>query len=102
MVSDFNAEVVRREKGDSEERDDDKILEMAARYCHVFANIHPFAHGNGRMCRILLNVILLKFRGICISIGAEGHLDRAEYLALANRAGRAFFREHGIVEWGGG
>jgi len=33
---------------------------QAAKYCHKFVNIHPFADGNGRTCRIILNGILLQ------------------------------------------
>ena len=51
LVSRFNDETI------TEESEDADIIEMAARYCHVFVNIYPFEDGNGRMCRMLLNVI---------------------------------------------
>ncbi|PVH77679.1 hypothetical protein DL98DRAFT_656672 [Cadophora sp. DSE1049] len=36
----------------------------AARYCTQSINIHPFGDGNGRLSRIILNAILLKYLGI--------------------------------------
>ena len=65
--------------------------------CHVFVNIHQFEDGNGRMCCMLLDVILLKFLGVCVAIGEGGGPDRADYLTLTNRAGRIFFGEAGTV-----
>lgn len=61
---------------------------LAAKYCHKFVNIHPFLDGNGRICRLILNAILLKYAGILISLGEED-MDRDEYLAVAARASEA-------------
>jgi len=66
LVSRSNDETITKESEDAD------IIEMAARYCHVFVNIHPFEDGNGRMCRMLLNVILLKPLGVCVAIGEGG------------------------------
>ncbi|KAF5019223.1 hypothetical protein F66182_8764 [Fusarium sp. NRRL 66182] len=59
----------------------DPIL-LASKYCHRFVNIHPFADGNGRMCRLILNTLLLKYGGGIVSFGTRGD-DRQEYLQIA-------------------
>ncbi|KAH7260445.1 fido domain-containing protein [Fusarium solani] len=58
---------------------------LAAKYCHVFVNIHPFLDGNGRTCRLILNAILLKYGGTIVCIG-EHDEDRQEYLRIASNA----------------
>lgn len=73
LVSRFNDETI------TEESEDADIIEMAARYCHVFVNIYPF-DGNRRMCRMLLNVILLKFLGVCVVIGEESRIGLITWL----------------------
>ncbi|KAF4970364.1 hypothetical protein FZEAL_10056 [Fusarium zealandicum] len=55
---------------------------LAAKYCHIFVNIHPFLDGNGRMCRLILNAILLKYGGGLVCIGEDGK-DRDEYEKIA-------------------
>ncbi|OJJ78134.1 hypothetical protein ASPBRDRAFT_113009, partial [Aspergillus brasiliensis CBS 101740] len=40
---------------------------LAAKYSNDFVMIHPFADGNGRMCRLIINAILLKYGGIVAS-----------------------------------
>lgn len=66
---------------------------LASRYSHVFVNIHPFADGNGRMCRLILNAILLKYAGVCVPIGEEGEESRQEYLDLMRDGGKEFLTE---------
>uniref|UniRef100_A0A8H7NCS3 Fido domain-containing protein n=1 Tax=Bionectria ochroleuca TaxID=29856 RepID=A0A8H7NCS3_BIOOC len=58
---------------------------LAAKYCHIFVNIHPFLNGNGRLCRLILNSILLKYSG---TLACIGHMedDRDEYLRIASSA----------------
>jgi Fic family protein len=34
---------------------------LAAKLCYDFVTIHPFEDGNGRMCRLLLNRVLLEY-----------------------------------------
>lgn len=58
---------------------------LAAKYCHLFVNIHPFIDGNGRTCRLILNALLLKLGGPIVCIGEDG-VDRVEYLNIAARA----------------
>ncbi|KAL2682898.1 hypothetical protein Neosp_007358 [[Neocosmospora] mangrovei] len=60
-------------------------IALAAKYCHLFVNIHPFLDGNGRTCRLILNAILLKYGGIIICIG-EKDKDQEEYLRIASNA----------------
>jgi Fic family protein len=61
---------------------------MAAKYCDRFVNVHPFADGNGRVCRLILNSILLKYGGIVLPIG-EHDTNRDRYLQIAMRSGQA-------------
>ncbi|KAF5571629.1 hypothetical protein FPHYL_376 [Fusarium phyllophilum] len=55
---------------------------LASKYCHKFVNIHPFGDGNGRMCRLILNTLLIKYGYPIVSIGQDGR-DRREYLRIA-------------------
>ena len=55
---------------------------LGAKYCSRFVAIHPFKDGNGRMCRLILNAILIKYAGIVISVGEKGQ-DRQRYIDLA-------------------
>ena len=66
--------------------------ELAAEYHHRIVNIHPFADGNGRLSRMLLNVILLKFAG---HVSCMGSVDSEvkDYLGIAERTGKAFYKE---------
>ncbi|KAF5013009.1 hypothetical protein FDECE_956 [Fusarium decemcellulare] len=59
-------------------------VELASKYCHKFVNIHPFRDGNGRLCRLILNTLLLKYGGGCsiVCIGQD-HEDRQEYRRIA-------------------
>jgi Fic family protein len=73
-------------------------MTLAARYCSLFVNIHPFADGNGRMCRLILNSIMLKYAGICIAIGDGNDEERKEYLQMTTRASKLFYQEDMEVE----
>ncbi|KAH8675010.1 fido domain-containing protein [Ilyonectria robusta] len=57
-------------------------VSLAAKYSHTFVNIHPFVDGNGRMCRLILNALLLKYSGVLVCIGVQGY-DRDRYLEIA-------------------
>ncbi|OGM43520.1 hypothetical protein ABOM_008073 [Aspergillus bombycis] len=59
---------------------------LAAKYCNDFVMIHPFADGNGRMCRLIMNAILLKYAGIVICLG-EHDESRQQYINIQRRAG---------------
>lgn len=58
-------------------------VEIAARYHHRFTAIHPFDDGNGRMSRIIMNLILMQagYPPAVIRIG-----ERDNYLAALRRA----------------
>lgn len=65
---------------------------LAARYHHQFAMIHPFGDGNGRMTRIIMNVLLLKHAGQVAPIGYREN-DKQEYLDIMGRASKIFNTE---------
>lgn len=58
---------------------------LAAKYTHIFVNIHPFLDGNGRMCRLILNSMLLKFGSFIVCLGQHGP-DRNAYYEVASAA----------------
>jgi Fic family protein len=58
---------------------------LAAKYAHIFVNTHPFLDGNGRMCRMILNSILLKFGSFFVCLGEDGPA-RETYLDVASAA----------------
>ncbi|KAI2617884.1 fido domain-containing protein [Hypoxylon sp. NC1633] len=72
-------------------------IDMATRYCYRFVCIHPFGDGNGRMCRILLNALLLKYAGHVSTFGGTEE-ERKEYLELAREGNRLFHQEDMEVE----
>ena len=71
-------------KAASDKGEIDPVL-VASKYCHEFVNIHPFADGNGRMCRLILNTLLLKYSGVIVCIGNDGE-NRKEYMNIAVEA----------------
>lgn len=58
-------------------------VEIAARYHHRFTDIHPFDDGNGRMSRLLMNLILMQegYPPVVIRLS-----ERDQYLAALRRA----------------
>lgn len=60
-------------------------IASSAKYCHIFVNIHPFLDGNGRLCRLILNAMLLKYGGSMVCFG-EQEDDRQKYLDIATDA----------------
>jgi Fic family protein len=58
---------------------------LAAFACEKFVNIHPFRDGNGRICRLILNAILMRYAGVVVPIG-EHDQERREYMEMAMRA----------------
>ena len=71
-------------KAASNKAEMDPVL-IASKYCHEFVNIHPFGDGNGRMCRLILNALLLKYSGGIVCIGKDGE-NRKEYMNIAIEA----------------
>lgn len=58
---------------------------LAAKHCDRFVNIHPFRDGNGRMCRLILNAILVRFAGVVVNVG-EHDESRDEYIGTARES----------------
>ncbi|KAL2016758.1 hypothetical protein VTK56DRAFT_3106 [Thermocarpiscus australiensis] len=67
---------------------------LAARYHHQFVSIHPFGDGNGRISRIIMNVLLLKYAGHVSEIGLEPE-EREQYRATTERGANKFYGGHG-------
>ncbi|KAI0829499.1 Fic-domain-containing protein [Hypoxylon sp. FL0890] len=67
-------------------------FDMANRYCHRFVCIHPFGDGNGRMCRILLNLLFLEYTGR-MSVFGGTESERQEYLDITRRGNQKFHEE---------
>lgn len=61
-------------------------IAIASKYTHIFVNIHPFIDGNGRMCRLILNSILLKLGSFIVCIG-DREDDRSLYVEVASNGG---------------
>ena len=68
---------------EAEAKNDPHPLIRAALFHHRFASIHPFDDGNGRMARILMNLILMRagFPPVVIKLK-----DRDPYVAALRRA----------------
>ena len=66
--------------------------DLAAKYCHRFVNIHPFIDGNGRMCRLLANIICLKYAGHVMPFGGNQY-SKVQYLSVAHRSSKRFHEE---------
>ncbi|KAK3370913.1 fido domain-containing protein [Lasiosphaeria ovina] len=83
LVENLGAEMV-----EAERRGIIDPYSLAARYRHQFVMVHPFGDGNGRMSRIVLNVLLLKYAGHVAPFGSEGG-EKDEYLNIVgNIVGR--------------
>lgn len=95
-VSAAMASLVRQLEADMGKANREAALDpfaLASKYCTLFVHIHPFQDANGRMCRLLLNAILIKYTGIVVSLG-EHDQDRFEYTETA-RQSRAEGGHHG-------
>jgi Fic family protein len=60
-------------------------IAIASKYTHIFVNVHPFIDGNGRMCRLILNSLLLKLGSFIVCIGGKDE-DRSLYLEIAAKS----------------
>ena len=80
LVKDFNLDIDKADNGKLSDGTIDPFM-LAAKYCHRLAMIQPFNNGNGRMSRLLLNAILLKYAGIVIGLGLVVQ-DKEEYLRI--------------------
>lgn len=61
--------------------DDDDVLNLASDAHYNLVNIHPFADGNGRLSRLIMNYILMCFNQPFVKIFTE---DRIEYIDALN------------------
>jgi len=59
--------------------------QLASKYFHKILNIHPFLDGNSRLCRLLLNTVILKYAGIMIPIGRDS-IETAKFKETITRA----------------
>lgn len=71
---------------------------LAARYHHQFVMIHPFGDGNGRMSRIIMNILLLKYAGHITLFGSEG-TEKDDYLDIVRRGSKIFHQEDMEVDF---
>jgi Fic family protein len=85
-------ERLNRDMTDAERSGKVDACALAARYHHQFVNFHPFGDGNGRMSRIILNALLLRFSG-CVSVFGIDAPERDEYIGIATRAASVFHAE---------
>lgn len=79
LVSELNDDIRKCEESNTLDP-----FQLAAKYSMRFLQIHPFQDGNGRICRLILNALLLKYAGIVVSIG-EQDKDRSEYMEICKR-----------------
>lgn len=63
---------------------------LAANVCDRFVNIHPFKDANGRMSRLILNAVLIRYAGVVIPLGEKTKIVQTIYRLhkrVANLAG---------------
>lgn len=70
---------------------------LAAHYHHQFVMIHPFGDGNGRMSRIIMNTLLLKYAGHVVPFGSG--MEKSQYLHIVTRGQRIFNQEDMEVDF---
>jgi hypothetical protein len=63
---------------------------LAAKFCQLSYACHALHGGDGRLSRLILNALLLKYGGIMVVAGAEQDLD--EYKEIAARARATMLR----------
>jgi len=69
--------------------DEYTTVELAAITLHRFAYIHPFYDGNGRVARLLTNLVLMKKKYFPVIIPLS---DRTKYLSCLTRADAGDYR----------
>lgn len=72
---------------------------LAARYSTLFVKIHPFFDENGRLYRLLLNAILLKYMGIVMTLGERGEQDMMSISRVPSRVRTGFMQK--MERWRG-
>jgi prophage maintenance system killer protein len=94
FIEDYNADIADRV---SEPNTMDPFY-LAADIAQDFVLIHPFADGNGRMSRLLLNATLLKFAGCVCPLGVTAEA-RKQYLDVVKIAAEPV-QEGKEADWG--
>lgn len=56
---------------------------LAAKYSHMFDYIHPFDRCNGKMARLILNALMLRFSGVLALVGQTPE-EREQYRNIMN------------------
>jgi Fic family protein len=57
-------------------------VELAARFHQKLVNIHPFIDGNGRTCRLLMNLVLMQNGYLPVIVKADKDMKQAYYHCL--------------------
>lgn len=73
----------------SQEKDEEflaKAIELTAWFQHRFVWIHPFKDYNGRVARLLTNLLFLNLGFPIVSIKAETGADRERYVGAMKAA----------------
>ncbi|KFY04760.1 hypothetical protein O988_00525 [Pseudogymnoascus sp. VKM F-3808] len=73
----------------AEETGNVDAIDVACRLSTAFVCIHPFEDGNGRVCRLLLNAMIIKYAGTVAEIGKTPE-EREDYLRQAWLANTTF------------
>ncbi|OBT69664.1 hypothetical protein VE03_00972 [Pseudogymnoascus sp. 23342-1-I1] len=74
-------------------------IDLACRLSTAFVCTYPFEDGNGRMCRLLLNAMIIKYVGTVAEIGKDP-AERDEYLQQAWLANMTFrYEEQENIPW---
>ncbi|KFY71018.1 hypothetical protein V499_08756 [Pseudogymnoascus sp. VKM F-103] len=84
LVDEHNERIKR-----AEETGDIDAIDLACRLSTGFVCIHPFEDGNGRVCRLLLNAMIIKYAGTVAEIGGDPE-EREEYIREAWMANTTF------------
>jgi Fic family protein len=87
LVEEFNKDIQFAEENGSMDP-----IDLATKYCNSFVCTHPFEDGNGRICRLIMNSILLKYTGTVVEIGVDAN-EREKYIEQAFNANREFTKE---------
>ena len=86
LVANYNAQLDQLKR---EPEETQQPFYLAAKLSYEFVTIHPFIDGNGRLCRLLLNIVLLSMSvPFCSALGySSGHKKaRSHYFRCIEHA----------------